>query len=404
MFTDLFTAIQVIGTHGIGFPGLTEFPSLSEAIAVIFTTFKIPGLFNSGLGWGLIIASFGLSWKIVRLIKKRFAHTLLDIPNERSSHQQPTPRGGGLGFVVAFGMVSLAIAFFVLTSESEIRLFNLNFTPIDLGVIWLLLLPLVVVGMIDDRFGLASKWRYLVQVSVTISAGVYFGAFPQPWLHDWLGGAISPGLISIIAVALTIFTMTAMVNFYNFMDGLDGLVAGTTAIQLGFLAVYLQQPIWWFLVAAIAGFLVWNWSPAKIFMGDVGSTFLGACVAIALLQEPNVTLAWSGLAIVAPLMGDAMYTVFSRLWRWENILLPHRSHIYQRLQQSGWSHAQVANVYMGFTGAIAILIFNWGEIGAWIAFVATIGAIIISELYLRGAPNPANPDTQQTSLEGELST
>ncbi|WP_041699269.1 MraY family glycosyltransferase [Thalassoporum mexicanum] len=331
------------------------------------------------------MASFGLSWKVVRLIKNRFAFALLDIPNERSSHKQPTPRGGGLGFVIAFVMVSLAIGFFMVIGERDIALFNLNFPPIDLGVIWLLLLPLVVVGIIDDRFSLASKWRYLVQVTVTISAGVYFGAFPQPWLSDWLGSFFAPIVISIIATVLTIFTMTAIVNFYNFMDGLDGLVAGTTALQLSFLAVYLDQPIWWFLVAAIGGFLVWNWSPAKVFMGDVGSTFLGACVAIALLQEPDVTLAWSSLAIVAPLMGDAMYTVFSRLLRWENILLPHRSHIYQRLQQSGWSHPQVAITYMGFTVAIAGLIFTWGEMGAWLSFAATIGAIIVSELYLHHA-------------------
>ena len=87
------------------------------------------------------------------------------------------------------------------------------------------------------------------------------------------------------AIALTLIGITAFINFYNFMDGLDGLVAGTTAVQLGFLALYLHQPVLWLLVAALLGFLRWNWFPAQIFMGDAGSTVLGATVAIALPQQ-----------------------------------------------------------------------------------------------------------------------
>ncbi|MGV2391304.1 MAG UNVERIFIED_CONTAM: hypothetical protein LVR29_33775 [Microcystis novacekii LVE1205-3] len=98
------------------------------------------------------------------------------------------------------------------------------------------------------------------------------------------------------------------------MDGLDGLVAGCTAVQLGFLALYFQQPILWLLVAALVGFLLWNWSPAKIFMGDVGSTSLGAIVAMVLLNtQGNQGQAWSALTITFPLIGDAIYTLICRL-------------------------------------------------------------------------------------------
>jgi Fuc2NAc and GlcNAc transferase len=159
----------------------------------------------------------------------------------------------------------------------------------------------------------------------------------------------------MIASLLTIIGMTAFINFYNFMDGLDGLVAGVTAVQLGFLALWLNQPILWLLVAALLGFLYWNWSPAKIFMGDVGSTTLGAVVAIAFLSSNNTPAsAWSAIAITLPLIGDAIYTLCRRLLRGENIFKAHRSHLYQRLQQSGWPHAQVATTYMGITFLIAL--------------------------------------------------
>jgi UDP-N-acetylmuramyl pentapeptide phosphotransferase/UDP-N-acetylglucosamine-1-phosphate transferase len=167
------------------------------------------------------------------------------------------------------------------------------------------------------------------------------------------------------------------------MDGLDGIVASVTALQLGFIALYLNQPIWWLLIVSLLGFLWWNWSPAKIFMGDVGSTVLGAAIAIALIQANDVTLGWSSLAITLPITADTIYTLFVRLGRRENIFQAHRSHLFQRLQQSGWSHPQVALTYSGLTIAIAILIFLFGAIGSIFSVMMTVLAIIIAELYLK---------------------
>jgi UDP-N-acetylmuramyl pentapeptide phosphotransferase/UDP-N-acetylglucosamine-1-phosphate transferase len=178
--------------------------------------------------------------------------------------------------------------------------------------------------------------------------------------------------------------MTAVINFYNFMDGLDGLVAGTTLIQLGFLAFYLNQPLLWLIFAAILGFLYWNWSPAKIFMGDAGSTVLGATIACSLLNNHNDTLqAWSALAITLPLLGDAIYTLIRRLIKRENIFKAHRSHLYQRLQQIGWSHAQVSSTYIAITIIIAMGIALFNGIAAWIALAAVAGIISIAEIYLQ---------------------
>ena len=183
-------------------------------------------------------------------------------------------------------------------------------------------------------------------------------------------------------IAFTAIGFTALVNFYNFMDGLDGFITTITVLQLSFIALYLQQSIWWLLIAALLGFLYWNWSPAKIFMGDVGSTVLGAVIAITLIQVQDVTLAWSSLAITLPITTDTIYTLVVRLTRRENIFQAHRTHIFQRLQQLGWSHAQVTLTYSALTIAIAVLIFIWGAIGSIISVVITILGIVVVELYL----------------------
>jgi Fuc2NAc and GlcNAc transferase len=312
----------------------------------------------------LSLGSFLISWITVYLIKQGFRENLLDIPNDRSSHTQPTPRGGGLGFIIAFA----------ITSGISVFLFS---DSLPLYALWITLIPLAIIGIIDDRQGVPSSIRYLVQLVVAGITTFYVGVFPQPWL-------LQLGIFGqIIAIAITLIGMTAIINFYNFMDGLDGLVASCTAIQLGFQAIYLSQPILWLLVAALLGFLIWNWSPAKIFMGDVGSTSLGAIVAFSLLSShQDASETWSALVITFPILGDAVYTLFRRLLNHENIFQAHRSHIYQRLQQSGMSHGQVASIYVLLNLSIAISIINVGTIGAWYGFFSVIALIILGEFYL----------------------
>jgi UDP-N-acetylmuramyl pentapeptide phosphotransferase/UDP-N-acetylglucosamine-1-phosphate transferase len=309
-----------------------------------------------------------LSLTLVYLVKTQLQNVLVDIPNDRSSHTQPTPRGGGLGFIIAFVITSWLSC---LLPTSQVN------TPIELAWLWLILTPLATIGICDDRWSLPSTWRYLVQLLTATIAVLHYAPFPQPWLESW--GDVG----DILAVILTIVGMTAIVNFYNFMDGLDGLVGGVAAIQIAFIALYAQQPILWLLVAAIAGFLYWNWSPAKIFMGDAGSTFLGATIAIALLNQPhNPVHSWTSLAITCPLLIDAIYTLTRRLIKRENIFQAHRSHLYQRLQQSGLNHSTVASIYIIATTAIALLILNYGYIGAIAGTVVTIIAIGVGEIYL----------------------
>ncbi|MGF1479777.1 MAG: glycosyltransferase family 4 protein [Cyanophyceae cyanobacterium] len=305
----------------------------------------------------LCSTSFAISLVTVALIRQRWGQQLLDIPNERSSHAHPTPRGGGLGFIIAFALTSVVAAVTVFS------------VPVTL---WLVLIPLTAVGILDDRQGVPAGVRYAVQLATAAVAVAGFGIdalFPQ-----------ATGVAELGAIALTLIGFTALINFYNFMDGLDGLVAGTTAVQLGFLAFTLNQPFLWLLVAALLGFLRWNWSPAQIFMGDAGSTVLGATVAAALLNSDRPSVqAWSALVVTFPLMADAVYTLGRRLWQRENIFRAHRTHLYQRLQQSGWSHGQVASTYIGITVLVAVSL-SLGAWGAVLSSVGIIGALIGGEL------------------------
>lgn len=314
----------------------------------------------------LLAIGFFSSLITVAIIKQKLSQQLVDIPNERSSHIQPTPRGGGLGFIIAFAIATGLNQFF--------SIYQINS---EQYLLWLSLIPLILIGIIDDWKGVPAGIRYLVQLLTSSLVVIQCGTFPFPILSQF--GAAG----DIISILLTIIGITAIINFYNFMDGLDGLVAGVTTVQLGFLAICFNQPLNWLAVAVLIGFLYWNWSPAKIFMGDAGSTFLGAIIAIALLNNTNHPGSiWSALTITLPLTGDAVYTIICRLMRGENIFKAHRTHLYQRLQQSGWSHAQVATTYIVFTLFIANLNSLLGETGAWISLVLIIVAIFVGETYL----------------------
>jgi UDP-N-acetylmuramyl pentapeptide phosphotransferase/UDP-N-acetylglucosamine-1-phosphate transferase len=204
-------------------------------------------------------------------------------------------------------------------------------------------LPLALVGLLDDRHNLPARWRYGVQL---LTAALLLAPLGLPWL----------------AWPLLLLAITAVINFTNFMDGLDGLVAGCMAVALSAAALQLAAP-WplWALVGALLGFLIWNWSPARVFMGDVGSTFLGAVFAGVVLQAPGWPEALGLLLVATPLLADACLCVPRRLLAGQPIWQAHRLHLFQRLHQAGWSHARVAGLYIAATTvlAIALLLGGW---------------------------------------------
>ena len=267
---------------------------------------------------------------------------LLDQPNERSAHITPTPSGGGMAFVP----VALLINSLLLILKP---------TP-ALWIPWICS-PLAMVGLLDDRLNLPAKLRYSIQI-LTAIALLLPTSLPTP-VWPWLCGP------------LVVIGVTAVINFVNFADGLDGLVAGCMAISLAAIAIDGASGIWP-LVGSLLGFLIWNWAPAKVFMGDVGSTFLGAVFAGLVLQAGSWPLALAMLLLATPLLADACLCVIRRAIAGQKIFQAHRLHLFQRLHQAGWPHQKVAGLYAGATAVLAILQIVIGLSGVLIGAIAVI--------------------------------
>ena len=223
-------------------------------------------------------------------------------------------------------------------------------------------LPLAVVGFLDDRHNLPAGLRYGVQLATALLV-ILASPLPLPWL----------------ALPLLLIAVTAVINFTNFMDGLDGLVAGCMAVALAAVGLRLAAP-WpiWALVGALLGFLIWNWSPAKVFMGDVGSTFLGAVFAGLVLQAPSWQEALGLLLVATPLLGDACLCVPRRLLAGQRVFQAHRLHLFQRLHQAGWTHASVSSLYIAATAVLAVTLLA----GGWLWVVGLAAAELLVGVWL----------------------
>ena len=294
-------------------------------------------------------ASWGLLWALIPSLRRR----LLDQPNERSSHRQPTPRGGGVAFVLVASVAS-ALAW-MLRSPSASAPFPLLAAP-------MLALPLALVGFLDDRHNLPASWRYGVQLATALVVIL-------------VSPLVVPSFGLLLLLALLVIAVTAVINFTNFMDGLDGLVAGCMSVAMTAAAIQLSGP-WpiWGLVGALLGFLLWNWSPAKVFMGDVGSTFLGAVFAGLVLQAPSWPEALGLLLVATPLLGDACLCVPRRLLAGQQVFQAHRLHLFQRLHQTGWPHSRVSTLYIGATAVLALALL-WGGL-PWLITLAAFELLL----------------------------
>jgi len=293
-------------------------------------------LFLSFLFSGLLL------WALIPQLRRR----VLDQPNARSSHERPTPSAGGLVFVL---VTSLASSLALLRGVPVV--FAFSGLP-------LLALPLAIVGFLDDRHNLSSGLRYGVQLTTALFV-ILVSPLPLPWF----------------ALPLLLIAVTAVINFANFMDGLDGLVAGCMAVTIAALVIALAAP-WplWALVGSLLGFLLWNWSPAKVFMGDVGSTFLGAVFAGLVLQASSWPEAFGYLLVATPLLGDACLCVPRRLLAGQRVFQAHRLHLFQRLHQAGWPHARVALTYILATAVLALAMLAGGW--PWVFGLAVVELLI----------------------------
>ena len=321
----------------------------------------------------------------VTALMRRNARLLgtIQAPNERSSHTIPTPSGGGIG-IVAGGTIAIA----ALTAPAA--------WPLGVGVI--AALAIAAIGFVDDRTPLPARVRLtaqLVLVALTIALTV-----PLDGLAAAAALPLPPALVAAIALVVAVY----WINLFNFMDGIDG-IAGSQAIFMCCAAALLMVlnapdaagtlPFWMLLTvaAASAGFLILNWPPARIFMGDAGSTYLGFVIAILAL----VTIAGGWLTLpqwvilAAAFVTDATVTLIRRLMLGEKVFEAHRRHAYQVLSRRWSSHHRVTLSFIGLNLIwllpLAYAAPSWGWLAVGVAYLPLIGLA----LYL-GAGAPERPN------------
>lgn len=274
----------------------------------------------------------------------------LDHPNERSSHENPTPRGGGL--VIALVTLSAYVAGSWIIGY-ELSIGFLIGAVLIVGVSWL-----------DDVYSLSFIWRLLVHLAAAgamIASTGYFDSITIPLIE-------SPLYVGKFGIPIAVIWIAWFVNAYNFMDGIDG-IAGIQAFAAGIgwmiLGYFLIAPPATLIGGVIAfssiGFLIHNWQPAKIFMGDAGSAFLGftfASMPFLIREQANVygsALPYVAVLFVWLFVFDSALTLLRRLIRGERVWTPHREHLYQRLVIAGRSHRSVSLAY-GIAAIVIVLI------------------------------------------------
>lgn len=400
------------------------------------------------------VATAAASWLLVGLLVRWAPRLgLLDRPNARSSHTCVTPRGGGIGFVLAIALALAgwaALASGVMAERGERTTEDVQqrtddggrrtedgrqtadagglsrnpdafrygrtagggdetltrsatgsgispssvlcpqlsgFPPVKLLTVLGAALFIAAISLRDDFRSLGAGLRFACHFA---AAGLMVGAldplarFAVPLLGDW---TLPPG----IAIAVTVVWIVGLTNVYNFMDGIDGiagvqgLVAGLAWLLVGLAShASVTALLGAVLAGGCAGFLRHNWAPARIFMGDVGSAFLGFLFAVVPLvaarERPECAGYWplfAGLA-VWPFVGDGFLTFLRRLRHGEKVWEAHRSHLYQRLTQSGWSHAAVSSLYALWAVAMAGIAGLWcgGASGAgWLVWLLPPGSL-----------------------------
>ena len=269
------------------------------------------------------------------LRKVRFM--VLDVPNERSSHVRPVPKGGGLAILVG---VLVGVLLWTIVPDSFGGLtFRMSATGIGMVV---LLAGMAALGFASDRRDMSPAIRLAVQ-AMLCAVAAWVLHVPVPWVPVWTLG------------------MVAVVNFYNFMDGIDGIaavqgmVSGLTIAAAG-VAINLPEAVVIGIVLACAclGFLAFNVSPAKMFMGDVGSYSIGFILVVTVVYDPRLVV--PVVFSLAVFLFDTTVTLARRVWRRERWYAAHRSHFYQRAVRTGFSHMQVTAV----VGGLGIILGGMG--------------------------------------------
>lgn len=303
--------------------------------------------------WFLLPVVFAASLLLTWILRRyALSRSLMDIPNARSSHSVPTPRGGGVAVVLAYLAVLPVVGYLGWLS-------------------WALVIGLMgagawiaIIGFLDDHGHVAARWRLLAHF---IGAGWFLAWMPALPGFAIFGTVVDLGLIGYLLAALM---LVWILNLFNFMDGIDGIasveaitvcVGGALLYALVGVPVLAATPL--LLAASVAGFLVWNFPPAKIFMGDAGSGFLGIVLGGLTLQAAWVApqLLWAWLILLGVFVLDATFTLLRRLIRGDKVFEAHRSHAYQYASREYGAHLPVT---------LAVLAINVLWLLPWACVVA----------------------------------
>ena len=296
------------------------------------------------------VVSFVIAFVVVRVLLSRFGRFALDQPNERSLHEQPVPRTGGIAVLIG---AATAFAF-------------------GAGPLWMpaaLALGLAVVSFADDLYRLPTLARFAAHLGAAMLVVWYL---------------LSP--IDAVEALVLVLAVTWITDLYNFMDGSDGLAGGMATVGFGAyaLAAWLadEPALMVFaiaLAAAALAFVLHNYHPARIFLGDVGSIplgFLAAALGIAGWRN-DVWPLWFPVLVFGPFIGDATITLLKRALRGERVWQAHRTHYYQRMVQMGFGHRGTAWAgYALMIGCAAAALFGRDE-APWVQALAFFGAVAV---------------------------
>jgi Fuc2NAc and GlcNAc transferase len=331
-----------------------------------------------------VASVFLLTWLAVSIAER---DQWWESPSPRGSHERPTLSRGGVAFVV---FLSPALPFYLSGVVDSV----------DLLIVLSCGLAIAIVGFIDDARPLPVLPRLVVHF-VAASLSVFFLWAYVPG-SEWWPHYVSPALIAVVLVLLWVW----FINFFNFMDGIDGIASAEVAF-IGIAGAWLSMQgghpelasAWVLLAGAMLGFLIWNAPPARIFMGDVGSGFLGFVVGALLLLSviAGALSLWMAVLLVMAFMGDATVTLLRRMLRGERWYEGHRQHAYQHLAVRWGSHGKVTLAYAGFNLVfIAPAVWLVSHFPDWsLAIVGTIASIVVTLCVLAGAGSPASPTREE---------
>jgi Fuc2NAc and GlcNAc transferase len=327
------------------------------------------------------LASFLLSRIVMRIAEER---RLLDIPNARSSHTQPVPRGGGVAIVLTF-MMSMAIATCYWTPDGKLLAAILGGGAL-----------VALIGLVDDFRDVSVGWRLAVHVLSAL------------WALYWLGGipeGLLPAAPSALLQVLGIVSIVSLINLYNFMDGIDGLASiETVTVCLGGVVLYTCSPtgdMAWIppamMLASTVGFLAWNYPPARIFLGDAGSGFLGFMMAIFCVHAAHLDsrLFWAWLILLGVFVVDSCVTLMRRALRRQPLRMAHRSHAYQFASRKYRGHAVVSlavgAINLGWLLPMALLVAAGRVLPVPALLIAYIPLIALAFHFKAGAAELQHP-------------